>query len=65
MQRENGNPGALAGATGAGLPCYAIAAGTRTIAQTALLRQSFRLRLAFGLTEPQANALAVLIWGDG
>lgn len=26
------NPGALAGATGAGLPCYAIAAGTLTLA---------------------------------
>lgn len=31
---EKRNPGALAGATGAGMPCYAIAAGTPSVTQT-------------------------------
>ena len=65
------NPGALAGATGAGLPIQASAGGTPELARNADLRQcAVRLRVAMlrrlhGLTEAQANALAALIWGAG
>lgn len=44
---------------------FAAAAGLRNIAQTPMQRQSLRLRRAFGLTEAQAIALAVLAWGAG
>jgi hypothetical protein len=78
------NPGALAGATGAGKPVHAIAEGTRLIARnssngtpylvTPNEGDAFRivvsgrvryLRRLYGLTEAQAHAVAVLIWGAG
>jgi selenocysteine lyase/cysteine desulfurase len=42
---------------------FATAAGTCNLIQNHNLRQALRLRMAFGLTEAQANALASLIWG--
>lgn len=42
---------------------FATAAGTLSIAQPKDLRQALRLRMAYGLTEAQALALASLIWG--
>jgi len=42
---------------------FATAAGTCTIAQNQNLRQASRLRLAYGLTEAHALALAFLVWG--
>jgi hypothetical protein len=42
---------------------HAIAAGIPKIAQKKNLRQVLRLRMAHGLTEAHALALAQLIWG--
>jgi len=42
---------------------HAIAAHVPNIAENIDMRQALRLRMAFGLTEAQANALASLIWG--
>jgi hypothetical protein len=41
----------------------AVAAHVPIIADNHNLRQALRIRMAFGLTEAQANALASLIWG--
>jgi hypothetical protein len=42
---------------------HAIAAHILTISENHNLRQASRLRLAYGLTEAHALALASLIWG--
>ena len=41
--------------------CYATAACLSKIAQTTTEHQTYRLRLAYGLTE--ASALVALLWG--
>jgi hypothetical protein len=41
------------------------AADTYILAQASTKLQCLRLRCAHGLTEAQANALALLIWGAG
>jgi len=42
---------------------HAIAANIPNITENHNLRQALRLRVAFGLTEAHALALASLIWG--
>jgi len=42
---------------------FATAAGTCNLTQNQNLRQALRLRVAHGLTEAHALALASLIWG--
>lgn len=42
---------------------HAIAAHLPTITESHNLRQVFRLRVVYGLTEAHALALASLIWG--
>ncbi|MCC6000501.1 MAG: hypothetical protein JJU19_06490 [Pararhodobacter sp.] len=64
------NPGALAGATGAGKPSHARAAGTGTVSHdaprsNALAQRIARLRARFGLTTAQAALVAALAWGAG
>lgn len=41
----------------------ATAAGFPSVAHLQNIRQAMRLRMAYGLTEAQALALASLIWG--
>ena len=41
----------------------AVAAGTCTVTENHNLRQALRLRVAFGLTEALALALASVVWG--
>lgn len=45
--------------------CHAIASHIPNIAENHNQRQALRLRMAHGLTEAHALALAQLIWGAG
>ena len=65
---ETGNPGALAGATGAGMPCYAIAAGKPNLASGGGRGNALAHRLAaLGALDPAALAalglVAARLWG--
>ena len=65
---EKVNPGALAGATGAGKPCHATAAGTPNIATGDAGGNALALRLApFAALDPAALAAlglaAARFWG--
>lgn len=44
--------------------CHAIAAHIPNIAENYNQRQALRLRMAHGLTEAQAQAIAALVWGS-
>lgn len=44
---------------------HAVAAHVPNIAENIDMRQALRLRMAYGLTEAQALALASLIWEAG
>ena len=68
---EKRNPGApVGGAAGAGMPCFAEAAGTRNLSPdaprgNALVHRIARLRARYGLTRAQAALVAALAWGAG
>lgn len=64
----NGNPGALAGATGAGMPCHAIAPGNLKISPCDGHCNALALRIApFAALDPAALAAIGLVvarlWG--
>lgn len=42
---------------------FATAAGTCIVTENRTLRQALRLRVAYGLTEAHALALASMVWG--
>lgn len=66
---ENGNPGALAGATGADVPCYAVAAGTPSLSSDMRRSNVLTLHLApfAALLDPATLAALGLVvarlWG--